>query len=234
MEYVLLCLKRSNKTLTAKAEDNLYKVIGEILINAEEHSDTDKRYSIGYFQENNEKGDEGVFNLVIFNFGQTIYEKFKSDTCPNQKAVQEMKALSETYTRKKFFMNAEFEEETLWTLYALQEGITSHKDWKRGNGSIRFIDSFFKLKGDSDCDDISKMTILSGNARITFNGKYRIIEKAKPGQRKPSKLMTFNNSGGFDEKPDKKFVTFADNYFPGTMIVAKIGIKYDSLMEREV
>jgi hypothetical protein len=236
MAYVLKCLKRSNKILTAEAEDNMYKVIGEILINAEEHSDTDKRYSIGYFQEKNNNGgecQEGVFNLVIFNFGQTIYEKFKSEKCPNQNVVAQMKNLSETYTKKNFFQNSEFEEETLWTLYALQEGVTSHKDWKRGNGSIRFIDSFFKLKGNNDVDNVSNMTILSGSARITFNGEYKIIEKEKIGQRKPSKLMTFNASGGFDEKPDKNFVTFADNYFPGTMIVAKIGIKYNILTEED-
>lgn len=236
MEYVLLCLKRSNKELTAEAEDNLYKVIGEILINAEEHSDMDRRYSIGFFQHNGDNNDnehEGVFNLVIFNFGQTIYEKFKDINCPNQTVVKQMQALSETYTKKNFFLKSEFEEETLWTLYALQEGVTSHKDWKRGNGSIRFIDSFFKLKGNLQHDNFSKMAIMSGNARILFDGSYGIIEKHKEGQRKPSKLMTFNTSGGFDDKPDKKFVSFADNYFPGTMIVAKIGIKFNILTDKE-
>lgn len=234
MEYVLRCLRSMKKELTAEAEDNLYKVIGEILINAEEHSDMNKRYSIGYFQTNKDSladCDEGIFNLVIFNFGQTIYEKFKDPACPNQTVVGQMKILSEAYTAKNFFMPANFEEETLWTLYSLQEGVTSHKDWKRGNGSIRFIDSFFKLKGDSKNDQVSKMTIMSGNARIIFDGTYSIIEKDKPGQRKPSKLMTFNNSGVFDEQPDKKFVNFADNYFPGTMIVAKIGIK-NSILEQ--
>ena len=234
MEYVLRCLKAMKKELTADAEDNLYKVIGEILINAEEHSDMNKRYSIGYFQTAGDSladCEEGIFNLVIFNFGQTIYEKFKDPDCPNQTVVNQMKLLSEAYTSRNFFMTSKFEEETLWTLYSLQEGVTSHKDWKRGNGSIRFIDSFFKLKGNSTHDQVSKMTIMSGNARIVFDGTYAIIEKPKTGQRKPSKLMTFNNSGGFDEQPDKKFVNFADNYFPGTMIVAKIGIK-NSILEQ--
>lgn len=53
-------------------------VIGETLINAEEHSSLKYRYLIGYFEECNQDGKHfGLLNLVIMNFGQTIYEKFK-------------------------------------------------------------------------------------------------------------------------------------------------------------
>ena len=38
-------------------------------------------------------------------------------------------------------------------------------------------------------------------------------------------MMTFNDTGEIENKPDKKFVTFAENYFPGTIISAKICIK---------
>jgi len=37
--------------------------------------------------------------------------------------------------------------------------------------------------------------------------------------------MTFNENGDIENIPDKKFVTFAENYFPGTIITAKISIK---------
>lgn len=226
VDYVLKCMVKMNLTLTADAEENLFEVIGEVLINAEEHSTGKLRYSIGYFQDAIENGEHiGVFKLVILNFGKTIYEKFSDPDCPNQKVVQQMKELSDSYTKRKLFSKAEFEEQTLWTLYALQQGVTSKADWRRGHGSIAFIDSFFNLKGSQDKDNISYLSIVSGNTRITFDGTYRIKEVVKGRQNEKFKMMTFNHEGEIENKPDKNFVTFADNYFPGTIISAKICIK---------
>jgi hypothetical protein len=229
VDYIINCLFKMNRNLTAEAEDSLYKVIGEVMINAEEHSNTNKRFSIGYFEETvSNSAHIGIFNLSIMNFGQTIYESFKSPNCKNQKVVKQMQNLSEKYTHRKFFKKAEFEEETLWSLYALQEGVTRKLDWKRGNGSIRFIENFFKLKGDDKNDDKSKMIITSGNTRIIFNGEYTIFEKPRLEGGKPYKMMTFNSEKDLDNKPDKKYVHYAENYFPGTLISAKIWIDYNS------
>lgn len=226
VDYVLKCMAKMNRTLTPDAEKNLFQVIGEILINAEEHSSCKMRYTIGYFQELNENGQHiGIFHLVILNFGQTIYEKFKDPNCPNKEVVQQMKNLSDLYTKRKLFSKAEFEEQTLWTLYALQQGATSKADWRRGNGSIAFIESFFNLKGSQEKDNISYLSIVSGNTRINFDGTYRIKGVIKGKQKEKFKMMTFNNEGEIENKPDRKFVTFADNYFPGTIISAKICIK---------
>ena len=114
------------RRIPADSRKRLCDVIGEILINAEEHSTSDYCFSIGYFQEYNKENEHtGVFNLVIFNYGDTIYEKFKSPECQNKNIVDRMQELSEIYIKKNFFGKMEFTEETLWTLYALQEGITS-------------------------------------------------------------------------------------------------------------
>lgn len=229
VDYIVECLSRMERELTDEAHTDLYDVLGEITINAEEHSNTKCRYSIGYFQyRNDDEETYGIVHLVIFNFGNTIYEKFKSPDCQNQVVVRQMQQLSEEYTRNGWFTTAQFEEETLWTLYALQEGVTSYRDWKRGNGSIRFIESFFNLKGDKALDDRSKLTIFSGHARIVFDGSYAIHTREglnSKGKLVKHKLMPFNKSGDIRELPDKKFVSFAPNYFPGTMISAKICIK---------
>lgn len=229
VDYIIACLNKMNRNLTAEAEDNLYKVIGEVMINAEEHSDTKRRYSVGYFESTHQEEKHiGIFNLAILNLGNTIYETFKSPECQDFKVVKTMESLSENYTRRKLFQRAKFEEETLWTLYALQEGVTSKEDWKRGNGSIRFIESFFRLKGDNKCDNVSFLTITSGNTRIIFNGEYDTIERQRGKERRTFKMMTFNRSGNIEELPDEKFVTFAENYFPGTLITAKICIDYQN------
>jgi hypothetical protein len=229
VDYIISSLAVMNKTLTAGAETDLYKVIGEVIQNADEHSDTNRRYSIGYFESTKSKnGNYGVFNLAILNFGNTIYETFKSPNCLNKDVVAQMEELSKVYTQKSLFKKAEFEEESLWTLYALQDGITRKQDWKRGNGSIRFIESFFKLKGNDKCDNVSKMVITSGNTRVIFNGKYSMVERPRGKEGKLFKMMTFNEQGNIEDLPDPKFVKYERNYFPGTLISVKIRIDYEN------
>lgn len=234
VEYVLECLARFGKVLSAEKIEDLAIVISEILINAEEHSSTKIRYSIGYLQEHNNDGQHyGVFKLAIFNFGSTIYEKFKAEDCPNQHIVEEMEKLSKSYNSKKWFLKDEFEEETLWTLYALQEGITTvptsaYK--KRGNGSIQFIERFFNIKESLAIDNFSKMSILSGNTSIIFDGKYEITENYNSVGDK-CKYMTFNNEKNINEKPDKEYVKFVKYNFPGTIISAKILFNHDDFVK---
>ena len=229
VDYILDCLKTLNKTLTGPAETNLYKAIGEILQNADEHSDTNYRYSIGYFEKDNViDNNYGVFNLAILNFGNTFYETFKNPECNNIQVVEQMKSLSNKYTSWSMFKKNSFEEETLWTLYALQDGVTRIADWERGNGAIRFIESFFKLKGNEECDNVSKMTLTSGHTRIIFDGNYQIVEKERGKESKKFKMMTFNESGNIEELPDSKYVKHEENYFPGTLLSAKIRIDFNN------
>ena len=230
IDYVVDCLKQMNKKLTPKKLNDLSTVVGEILINAEEHSTLHHRFSVGYFYEVNEDGKHyGMLNLVILNFGATIYEKFKeNESCPIE-IVDKMKLLSECYTKRNFFLRKCFEEETLWTLYALQQGVTSIAGKKRGNGTIQFIRSFFNIKGNQSVDDVSRMTICSGNTQILFDGTYGITEKIDDKGR--YNMMTFNNSGNIEEMPDKKYVKYTDTYFPGTIISANILLNDDDVNE---
>jgi len=222
VDYVINCLEESGHTLTPESETHLSKVVGEVMANAEEHSKFRYRYAIGYFIKPTVNNHLGVFKLTIFNFGQTIYESFKNVESDNSKTIRQMRALSYIYTKKGFFKPAKYEEQTLWTLYALQEGVTSVKNWKRGKGTIRFIDRFFKLKGDCEDDNLSKLTLISGNTHIIFDGKYPLVEVEKNNNK--FQMMTLNNSGNILQQPDDKFITFVPHYFPGTLISAKIHI----------
>ncbi|MGD2034988.1 MAG: hypothetical protein PVF73_08025 [Bacteroidales bacterium] len=232
-DYVIDCLERMNQKLTPAKRDDLCTVIGEILINAEEHSSTKYRFSIGYFKEENiENKHYGIFRLVILNFGQTIYNKFKDESCPNKEIVEKMKSLSNSYTTRSLFSKKEFEEENLWTLYALQEEVSSISptEYKRGNGSIRFIESFFNIKGSQEADNISYLTLQSGKTRIHFNGEYNIENKTTTNN-DTFKVMTFNESGSIEDKPDNKYVYQTNDYFPGTIISAKLLLNDDDLVE---
>lgn len=225
VDYVIDCLRCSGHELTASSESNLSKVVGEVMANAEEHSNFRYRYAIGYFVKPQEiNNDLGEFKLSIFNFGQTIYESFSKEEKKDLEVVKTMRDLSSKYTQDGLFRKAKFEEETLWTLYSLQEGVTSLKNWKRGKGTIRFIDRFFKLKGNDYGDNNSKLTLISGNSKIVFDGTYPLKEVLKGSDVKPIQVMTFNDSGEISELPNEKFVTFVPQTFPGTLITAKICI----------
>ena len=226
-DYVVNCLDRMGRQLDDEKLDDLCIVIGEILINAEEHSSTKCRYSIGYFEEKTVNDEHvGLFQLVILNIGETIYEKFHSPNCPNKTIVEKMKTLSEKYSKRSFWKSKSFEEESLWTLYSLQDGVTSVDPAiysRRGNGSLRFIESFFNLKGNNQNDNISKMTLQSGHTCIIFDGTYNVTDTIVKGQN--YRVMTFNKSGNIEDKPDTRFVKYVENYFPGTFITANIVIK---------
>ena len=186
-------------------------------MNADEHSTTKYRFSIGYFEKKKSDGKSvGLFRLAIMNLGKTIYQKFKDPTCPNQKHVERMKQLSDKYTKRRMFFPKRFEEETLWTLYALQDGVTSKKQ-KRGSGSITIIESFFKMKGNDDFDNLSQMMIVSGSACIKFDGTHKIQKKLDENGKSMS-VMTFNKSGSIEDQPDNKFVYGNDSFYPGTLI----------------
>ena len=75
---------------------------------------------------------------------------------------------------------------------------------------------------------MSRMTILSGNTRIDFDGTYQILENVGTDGRKIAR-MTFNKSNSLDDKPDSKYVYHTKHYFPGTLISAQLLINDDDV-----
>lgn len=75
VEYIKRCKKRLGRELLIETEASFYKVIGEVMSNAEEHGTMPQRFAIGFFQEvHNDDNHFGTFNFSIFNFGDTIYQ----------------------------------------------------------------------------------------------------------------------------------------------------------------
>jgi hypothetical protein len=231
VDHINKCLAKLGKKLTQESKENFADIFGEVIANAEEHSSTDTRYSIGYYELCETECNEhvGTFQFVIFNFGESFYEHLCNENAiKNKKIIDDMKNLSKRYTSRGLLglLPGEIPEETLWTLYALQDGVSCINQ-ERGNGTIRFIESFLELRGDN-IGDTSKMVLLTGNTRILFDGVYST--KNKTGNDGENyKIITFNEASSIDEKPDDKYVTFAKNYFPGTIIYANITIKEENL-----
>ncbi len=235
VQHIEKCLIKMNKKLTQDARENFGEIIAEVIANAEEHNKTNFHYSIGHFEENtNNDKHIGKFQLVIFNFGESIYERFKNpEACKNQAILDDMRNLSDKYTKKGFFgflNGSKFEEETLWTLYSLQDGVSS-VDNTRGNGTIKFIENFLELADDADSKP-SNFHLFSGNTLIKFDGKYKTYPKFN-AKNEEFKIIPFNAENTLDEKPDQNYVKFVDNYFPGVMIYANICISKNDIIENE-
>ena len=73
------------------------------------------------------------------------------------------------------------------------------------------------------------MTLLSGNTKIIFDGRYNIVKKNKNNE--TFRVMAFNNDGDIECKPDSKCVCKTNNYFPGTMLSVKLLLNEDDIQE---
>ena len=206
VKYLIACLERFDRRLTALDRARFSNIIGEIVTNAEDHSSLPYNYSMGHFHEVREPDGKlgGRFQCVIFNFGKTIYERLKDpNDCKNKEILVEMERLSQRYTEKRFFgiVNAPFEEETLWTLYALQDGVSSIESG-RGNGTMQFIQDFLDLRT-HEPNKRSVLTLLSGNTRIELDGTHP-PQKKITSEGDAHTVITFNASGELEDKPDTK------------------------------
>ena len=216
-EYINKCLLTQGYKLTEHGSGDICRMVGEILTNAEEHSNLDKWYIIGYLTQEQVSGP-GQCNLAIFNFGRTIYETLSSaDTCPQVRG--QMEKLSSFHTKRGLFRSG-WSEEALWTLYSLQEGVSrftgGSKGPSRGMGTVKMIDFFLKLGHQTTDSRNPKMMLLSGSSHILFDGKYKLKEQQIGNEYR--QVIAFNKDNDLRQPPDSDYVRSLKGIFPGTLI----------------
>ena len=216
--YYQKCLQRNGYELTSKGIDKFNNLVGEIIDNLGNHSGEDGDWFVsGHFaqRENNELG-KGT--LTFISFGNTIYESLKE---PTVSPIIKKKLDAHTKCHKKLFEIGSWDEETSWTVFALQYKISrfnSKADPDRGTGTIKFIQNF-SILGKTFENDKPLMTILSGNTHILFDGTYNL--KSKIVRNKEIPVIAFNKENDLRKRPDKKVVKLLKNKFPGTIITVE-------------
>lgn len=216
--YYQKCLQRNGYELTSKGIDKFNNLVGEIIDNLGNHSGEDGDWFVsGHFaqRENNELG-KGT--LTFISFGNTIYESLKE---PTVSPIIKKKLDAHTKCHKKLFEVGSWDEETSWTVFALQYKISrfnSKADPDRGTGTIKFIQNF-SILGKTFENDKPLMTILSGNTHILFDGTYNL--KSKIVRNKEIPVIAFNKENDLRKRPDKKVVKLLKNKFPGTIITVE-------------
>lgn len=210
INYYNSCLKKNGYQLNDKGKIYFYKLINEIVDNAKIHNGIkDLYYCGGFYSDTTKKGQ-----LSIISLGNSIYESLNSDSTD----ALIKKKISEYISCQKKFYDISYKEESSWTVYALQYKISRCNNIDspdRGTGTIRFIEAFMQM-GNTVNDENPKMSLMSGNTHILFDGKYNLKEKEVNGEK--IKVIAFNENNNLKEKPDSDYVKNIPEKFPGVII----------------
>ncbi|EHK2307034.1 TPA: hypothetical protein ACSQIM_000525 [Clostridium perfringens] len=213
-DYINECLKEHEFELSREGYGYFSEMVGEVIDNCKIHGGKfTKWYTLGHYSM---KNDIGECSLVIFNFGDTIYENLKYGKI-TEETKQSLEKMTKYY-EDQFDKNL-WSEETLWTLYSLQDGVSRFRDSKispdRGTGTVTFIDSFQKI-GKTINKKKPLMSITSGKVSILFDGKYSL--KVSDKKNEDRKIIAFNKENDLYKLPDENNVRALKNGFPGTVI----------------
>lgn len=214
--YFIECLKTQQLGLDGNGRQKISEMVGEVIDNCNLHGgDLSEWFTLGHY--NLVDGTRyGQCHLVIFHWGMTIFESLKTAT--NKKTTRSLNKLTRKHRR---FFGGDWTEESLWTLYALQDGVSrlrNDKEPDRGTGTVRLIESFQSIGGTST-GDLPEMSITSGHTHIYFNSKYKMKEKQFGEEIR--QVIAFNPTNDLNKPPDPENIKILKNFFPGTVISMK-------------
>ena len=168
----------------------------------------------------------GVLNMNFLNFGYSFYEGI-SET--NEKNKDDYFDLEEKFRSGKY---SNFTEDNMFTLWALQEGVSrlKYEDESRGTGTIKFINGFLYIGdyNENGCNPYLK--IISGNTILICDNVYRPFGEENNGV--STYFVSLNKNNSLDDPPDSKNLKHMDKKFPGTMLAVKIYINGKHLSEK--
>ena len=225
VQYIDKCLMNNLYSLTAKGKNELGNMIGEILNNAEDHSPLNTYYvTANYYVDEDQNANVGVLNLSFMNFGFSIYEGFEQTKTENYEVYNFL----DTYCQK---IGGTFSKENLFTLYALQDGISRLKfeDQSRGTGTMTFINCFYQI---GDYENIERalspqLSILSGSTHLICNNKYR------PKQTNDGSFsLSLNNENDLSKPPDRNNLLPLKYRFPGTILSVKFCLNTEHIQKK--
>ncbi len=152
------------------------------------------------------------------NWGFSIYEGFEGTKKENYAAYDSISTHYEVM--KSQYRSFNFTKENIFTLTALQDGVSRLKyvEKSRGTGTMKFINSFFSF---GDYEDPQKgfspqLTIFSGNTILICDNKY------KPFERDKIWMLSLNEEKDVTKPPERTHLLHTSDYFPGTMLSVRL------------
>ena len=230
--YLNECFSELGYEFTDTYKNKLNGIIGEVLGNAEDHSNEGTWFISGNFSE--EKIDDinedfvSELNLTILNFGESFYEGFYNKRKENHihyNLVNEnVKSLLLIDSKSKL------KEEQLFTLWMMSDGITRLKfqEPSRGTGTMNFINSFGDLAGYVNVKKGFKpnLSIFTGSTQLICDSEY------KPFLKDGVKCLSLNSENDLKKLPNESHLKKLNIHFPGTLLSIKIYLNKNHLNQQ--
>lgn len=213
IDYMDECLELYGVTLTDVSRESLGSLIGEIITNAEEHSGRRDWWVAAYLHQP-EAAAVGDCHVTIFNFGMTLAESLQQ--LPERAKLRlQIEQLVGEHTRRSLWNPANWREDDLWTLYAIQGKVSRHNDGEdsvgdAGQGTADMIQAFQQLSGK---EHRPRMCLLSGNTHIMFDDQFKMVTRDDG-----SRIIAFNVRNDLAERPHARYVSRVRRRFPGTLL----------------
>jgi len=207
----------------------LDNIIAEILGNAEDHSQINRWYVNGVsFKTGEDQMVVVELNLCIINFGYSIYEGFEDNKDKNPVIYQKLNDAYEKYrenNNKMGFLEQPLPIEPMFTIFALQEGISrlKYQNQSRGNGTMNFLRAFFDLGslGDEFPKYKPTISIFSGKTSLNCSNKY------KPVNKDGLWVLALNTESNLIGHQDTECIKYSYEYIPGTILQVSVFLNED-------
>lgn len=220
-DHLNSCLRGAGRKLTDAGMQRLLGYVGEILANAQEHSQLAEWTIVGYVDLDGKGTDEGLtYRCTILSFGETFFDTFdRLDR--NSYTYQQVAPYLKIHGK---FFGKKWREEDLVALLALQGYVSCKQETAagdRGQGTVDFIEFFQNVcKECAGLDSKPEMSVLTGRTLFKFDGTYKMELNAAENRM----TIAFNERKSLLEPPDSQAVVALDKGFPGVVISISIPI----------
>lgn len=213
-DYITACYAAHGVDFSSE-QGRLAKLLTEVLENAEIHGGDRHGWWVAGYLRHPDGEAYGDCHIAIFNFGRTLSQTLRDIQDSSQRS--EIEGLVRAHASRGLFERhrERWTEDDLWTLYALQEGVTRFygvAGTRRGAGTALMISAFQDLGRTASGDREPKMSVTSGKTHIVFDGRYRMA--LKDGRR----VIAFNDANELMQAPAQGTVMHLKRHFPGTVI----------------
>lgn len=215
--------------LSDSGRTKIMNLLGEVLENAERHSDglrRDGSWSVsGFLARRKMDGDDDRWtyraSIGIVSIGDTFSESL-------ERAHENQKTDIASYISGVRAKGARQSDATLRTLSALQDTVTCVVEAEEGDrggyGLMDILDFVCGLGHTDEPEQLPQVTIISGSSCIRLKGAYNRGVAHASSEHSP-RVQWFNKENSAKVPPDPKHVFDLDAYLPGTAI--SIGFSLD-------
>lgn len=202
--------------LAPRSEEHLIRLICEVLENGIIHSvdGSDGEAWLAGCMSKNDDGQSYTCLLAVISHGKSIYESMQSCSQVIRDQIDDL-----VRAHRGFFSSlSRWTPEGLWTLYALQDGVTrlsGGSDPRGGKGLMDLIDFFLKLGGGYD-DESTAMAIVSGQTSIHISGSQTLT------QTHGFRRLALNVENDLHKPPKAEYIKSLKCHFPGTIVTIRV------------